>query len=735
MYSSQPTRRAIIMPFSDSLYIPFHVGTKLSRQLLSEAMNDGYVQSQTCKILLYGAAGTGKSSFMHIILDNPPPEIRRSTSLTARPVTVFQVNTNDMRWIKLSPEERKELLVKAAIGRNRRQAGQERQNSSEENDIVTIVEGVVFPEGSESSGTEFKTSVKESEAEDEVTMHQASPSMSTIPDTKDETPITFSTYEELIKIVDRLSEKGESIATYKKLYLIDSGGQPQFHEMLPAFLRRMTLYVFVFKLSEDLDTKPKVEYFNHSGKSVGTPYQSSHTNQQLLEHCIRVLHTHRASSSNDQVLSSRIMIVGTHRDEEDPETREAKRAEKNEKISELLLNFQEEACFYNVPTNEYIFPVNSLKPEEIDRCVVDEFRRLVLTECIPDPVNVPLRYYALEIILEEYSQRKGRGVLSLDECLEAASELHFEKHTLEAALIFLDELSVVFYFPDVLEGVLFTNPQVLLDKATELVEEVHVLRETKNKVAGVGDMQMFRDYAQVSPRLLSRFQKHYVPGLFTPKELVKLFRKLFVLAELSSGKFFMPALLQVLEEKKVNDYRVSAKSPVAALAVDFPLGGPLLGVYCSLTCFLISNDNTYPCPWKVMRCQMSSIPACLYRNCIRFSIPHHPGCVTLIDTFDHFEVHVSTRKGCVKMCSVVRFAILAGLKKASATLGYRDVAPSLGLLCPCGKKTAHVATFGEDCWICSLNCEEYGGLTHRQRVWKQESSETGENFLFGFIAC
>lgn len=39
------------------------------------------------------------------------------------------------------------------------------------------------------------------------------------------------------------------------------------------------------------------------------------------------------------------------------------------------------------------------------------------------------------------------------------------------------QLSVVFYFPEVLEGVLFTNPQVLLDKATELVLEIYRLRE------------------------------------------------------------------------------------------------------------------------------------------------------------------------------------------------------------------------------------------------------------------
>ena len=342
-------------------------------------------------------------------------------------------------------------------------------------------------------------------------------------------------------------------------------------------------------------------------------------------------------------------------------------------------------------------------------------------------MDVPLKYYALEIILEEYSQTVGRGVLSIDECLEAASELHFEKHTIEAALLFLDELSAVFYFPEILEGVVFTNPQVLLDKTAELVEKVHILRKAKSRMPCVGGMRTFREHAQISLEFLSEeadFQKHYVPDLFTPVELVKLFGKLLVIAELSSGKFFMPALLQVLEEKKVSRYR-GCDSPVAALAVDFPLGGPRLGVYCTLSCFLVSHDNQFPSPWKVKLLPRSSTPVCLYRNCIRFSIPGCPGSVTLIDTFTHFEVHVSIqqRKECGKVCSLVRQAILAGLKKASATLGYLDLSPTLALLCPCQDGSAHVATFGEDCWICSLDSDACGDLLPRQLMWMQDSCD------------
>lgn len=74
------------------------------------------------------------------------------------------------------------------------------------------------------------------------------------------------------------------------------------------------------------------------------------------------------------------------------------------------------------------------------------------------------------------------------------------------------------------------------------------------------------------------------------------------------------------------------------------------------------------------------------------SVPGCSGSVTLIDTFTHFEVHVSTKKEkeCIKMCSNVR---PASVKKASTTLGYLDLTPSLVLLCSCGEYGRHVATF------------------------------------------
>ena len=524
------------------------------------------------------------------------------------------------------------------------------------------------------------------------------------------------------------SDDLEALPVFRKVKLIDSGGQPQFHEVLPVFLRRMSLYIFVFKLSEELATKPMVEYFGEDGKRVGTPYQSAQSNEQLLKHCLRTLHTHR-SSPDTKGECSKIMIVGTHRDEEHLCTTET-REEKNKKLEELLLPmFQEEVVYYNLAENEVIFPVNTKNPEELDKSTARDIQSVVLTKCMPDPIDVPLQYFSLEIILEEVSLSLDRGVLSKEECLRAADKLFFNEHTLDAALQFLDEISSVFYFPEVLDGVVFTNPQVLLDKVTELVEITYCLREKvggKALCALSGGWKKFKDHGIVSLELLQEkeFNKHYVPDIFTPVDLVKLFRKLLIIADFSASEYIMPALLPVLETEKVHEYRVSKDSPVAPLALDFPLGGPRLGTYCSLTCFLVSNDNQFPCPWKIVLLPHSNTPACLNRNCTKFMVPGFPGSVTLIDTFTHFEIHMHTaEKVRSKMCSFVSQAIFAGLKKATVVLGYNNSIPSKALLCPCDGSDPHVATFGDGIWTCSQDCNTFGELTSRQSPWCEKEDD------------
>ena len=302
---------------------------------------------------------------------------------------------------------------------------------------------------------------------------------------------------------------------------------------------------------------------------------------------------------------------------------------------------------------------------------------------------------ALEIVLEEITRALKHGLLSKIECLEVAHGLHLDESTVEAVLIYLDELSLIFYYPEILPNLIFTNPQVLLDKVSELVKVYHDKKECFGP--GNEDWQKFFNHALVTVKFLTQevFNKHYVSGLFRPEDLVTLFRRLFIFADYSEGKFFVPSLLQMLSKDDISKHRVSIDSFVAPLILHFPDGPPRRGIFCAVVCFLTSPENHYPGPWKLKMPARSVTPTCLYRNCIQFVIPclKTPCSVTFIDTLLQFEVHLFVSGQAASMvCPTIKRALSAGLRKANITLGYTNSTPSFAFLCPCGTGEPHPAT-------------------------------------------
>ena len=358
------------------------------------------------------------------------------------------------------------------------------------------------------------------------------------------------------------------------------------------------------------------------------------------------------------------------------------------------------------------------------------------------PAEIPLRWYALELLLEEMAHTLGRGVLSWKECLAAASsKLHFDDESLRAALVFLDGLSVVFHYKNILPKVVFANPQVVLDKASELVKAKYDLQRRSAEMCTLitDEWQRFHDSALVSLDFLSQeeFQKHYVAGLFSPADLIKLFRKLFIFADFNDVEFFVPALLDVLEEDEMDSHRVSLSSLLPPLVVEFPHKAPLLGVFCALTCFLLSERNCFPAPWCLSTSDVLK-PTCLFRNCIKFTIADHPGSVVMIESLNRFEYHVSLPIVCSfkSLCSFIMRALDKGLQEANTALGYSSSQYSTTLLCPCGEGRAHSATVGDGYWMCSASSERCGELTPNQKIWLECSTDQGMSITHcHFCSC
>ena len=704
-------------------------------------MKYGSLQAYLSKMLLFGTAGVGKTCTKDVVAGLPSPQVRQSTPLATRPVTLYQLDASKEIWKTFTSDSHMRFC-----------AGVAKSLRSEEKEALLETDwSIDFDESSGASNIHTAGHSQEMQ-EQEFTDRSATPDSQPFRDhhvadfpASDIKPLSTvdakvaeiinSVFDKLFQLMDEYPVGDHRIATLlHKLMIVDSGGQPQFHEVLPIFLRKMSLYAFIFKLPEDLSSYPPVEYFER-GKKVGKTYKSKHTTEQLFRHLLRSVHTHTSKRDREKI-KARIILIGTHRDQL---VSDKPIEEKNKRFSEILLpEFKEYVQYYDVAKEKIVFPMNAKCPGDLERAMAGKIRSIATKECLPDPMDLPLQWLGLEIMLEEITHRLDRDLLTKSECLYVASKVHFDESTLEAALIYLDELSLIFYYPEILPELVFTNPQVILDKISELVKTHFDLTHKRESFLSctAGDMwQEFFHYALVTVDFLSQpqFDRHYVPGLFEPKHLVVLCRKLLIFANFANNKLFVPCLLQMLDDAAVFKLRQSFESTTVPLVLKFPHGGPRLGIFCALMSFLTSSDLK-PSPWTLKMKPNSISPACLFRNCIQLTMSHTSCTIMLIDTFTHFEVHIlATDNICQDECPRIYQAILSGCEKAALTLQYTNSKPEPAFLCACGEGEIHLALTDGRHWMCSLKDGVGGDISAGHRIWFEDESlgiSSGD-----FISC
>ena len=532
------------------------------------------------------------------------------------------------------------------------------------------------------------------------------------------TPISdSSSKQELVQLVER-TQGSKRFLELQWIHFIDSGGQPQFHEVLPAFIRNTTATIFVMKLSERLDEHPMIEYYDVNGEICGKPYRHALSNDQMLQCCIRTIH----SQPSREGKHSKTLVVGTHRDIEN--SCSELRAEKNRKLIGMLTTSLEDHLVFYHPFSEVIFPINAKTPIEQDHQVCAMIRKQIEDKKnAPPPYKIPIGWFLLE---QDIIKASKEGVISKSECLDIAALLKINAEALKAALEYFDDLNIFLYYPTVLPHLVFSDSQVPLNKVTELVHFSYSLQGDSPPVALEGKWRQFRDKGIVTLEMLQdeRFSAHYIPDLFTPADLIKLFEHLLIIAPISSTEYFMPSLLQMITSEEVSKLLPPPSPSAAPLLVHFPAGCAQNGVFCALVVYVLSK-----CHWK-FACSIKGTPICVSRNCICFQLPGNPVCITLVDCFTFYEVHVEASNTIhFKVCPLIQKVIFTGLKATAESMWYNNSSPLTAFCCKCSS-LRHAATPDDDsCYLMCTKSTYSEPLTKQHTVWldvKQHTSHTAE---------
>ena len=566
------------------------------------------------------------------------------------------------------------------------------------------------------------------------------------------------------------------------MYIVDSGGQPEFIEAMTVFLGEASACILIIDLSQSLDECPTIGYYRR-GKPVSKPYQSTRTNEEILKQCMTNMSTFTSKTKGPP---TKLLFLGTHRD---ILCATETVAQKNARVLKLIPEKIAKQMI-RVGGKTLIFEINALNPDDTDKKVAQTIRSYIMQQCPAKEVELPVRWHTLEEKLQSLCEGLGRKVMSREECWQVAESLGLDEVSFDAALDFFHSMSLMFYFRDILPAVVFIDPQVVLDKVSEPIEFMFELREpedqdectsettaadnhppsdsnkhtshSRESQASTDDWEPlskkqpstsqaldvdllppgwyeFIKFGHITKPFLNekRFSSHYHSGIFTSDDLIHLLKELLVFAKLSTDEgpdtWFMPSVLRQVPPEKIREVCMSASS----LVVDFPNSGPQNGIFCSLMSHVLSPQNHHPYPWKL--CLSSNEPTCLYRNCIQFHVPKY-GSVTLMDHFQYFEVHISdytSNKEMHELWLHVRNAVFSGIESVCDVLGYSNNKPRPAIICPrAHTDKAHAAFIDNGKWNCTRDNRVRGNLKDLDTLFPWcDISGTSDVFIILTYVC
>ena len=681
------------------------------------AMADGTVMIRNGSVFFLGPGGSGKTHTFAALLEEEPPSRRESTPCVTKPVRTiaqFKIGVSGVHFKRIEDGEYSDML----------------STTAKQFEVLTPSTKVTTPPLATSNAQEMTAQEKDSSnslVSSVATQVSNTEKQLGTKRRKLNTPSHCSGLEiELLHRMQAVPKSSQHLNEKDLLDMRDSGGQPSFHEVLPIFVKNTTFGVLTVKLNESLDAHPVVEYYSN-GKAVGEPFNSPFTHLQTIHHCMRVL-----QSTCDHRSCPKVVFVGTHKDLERECNPKESREQKNRKLRNIIPPVMKKSIIYrNESLKELLFAVNVKTPGNEDWQIVGDVRDMMIAELLKVPKHeLPLRYFALENAFLRLSKYQHKTVLSKEECFKEATAFHFTKESFEAALKYLHGLKLIFHYEEVLPDLVFLNAQTLLDKISELVEYSLTLKS--HAITVTGDLEEFKAYGIVTLDLLSRFQSHYVPNVFTEKELILILKYLRILAEVGEDKYLIPCLLKVGDLYHVSPH--VAVHNIPALLLYFGPDGSKLGVYCCLITTLITEAK-----WELMTA--GGRPVKVSRNQVQFKLPgDDPGVITITDSFSTF-FHISIDfpedmevaniyRICESSCSTIRETLLTSIRKALLKLNYDDSIPKVAF--PCSRHQAtdlHAATISNSGFLtctthpASVYCEP----TKEHQLWLGKMG-TGKEF-------
>ena len=267
------------------------------------------------------------------------------------------------------------------------------------------------------------------------------------------------------------SRKLRSIKDIEKtttLYFIDTGGQPEFHEIMPIILSGPALHLIFFNLAFDLDEPIPIQFCHQDGTDGTITYVSSYTGKQMIFQLLSTLYYFSKSLSPDSEPAA--VLIGTHLDQLKGEDE----MKVNDFLNQLLnkVEFHDHG-FLTYPTKDkstIFIPVNNYSGDEEEIHRLQAFLRQIIGDRF-SPVELPSSWLFFHLLLR-HRYENSPGVCKLAECRALARGCGLDEDDVPQVLRYIHQhLGTILFYEDVpgLNELVICDPNVLFKGIYQLV--------------------------------------------------------------------------------------------------------------------------------------------------------------------------------------------------------------------------------------------------------------------------
>ena len=538
-------------------------------EVLEKAMKEGHVSLTNIKMVICGPPAVGKTAFTNLLLGKTASKEYKSTPI-ARPVQAIQITTNtgdnDGKWKEAKEDDDLCCMLSDAIKKADTTPSHEEESSTTSDTPSPAYEAASSQEDTTSiqplpEGTTAPVvSLPTAQASNDTTTSTLHPQPTSEATTRSEFKNLLETlHKQLANVKKNKALQQQELLKVKMIHLLDSGGQSQFTDLLPMFVRDDSLYIIVMKATESLYNKPAF-FYSIDDKPVRAPNDLTMTNLEIIENSVRSIVA--AAPSKPM-----FVILATHTDRLPPISLEVGLKKYNKKILERLDKFRDRFIFYKYKSNELIFPVNNLCENKVRQDKSAEIRDRLMPQSNEmnwshkEEKPIPIRWYVFNILMKKKAE-ETHEMISFESCKFIGNECGMTSETMvkcgkdefnvRECLKYLDSMRLCIYYHEVLPNVVFTNPQFLIDCITKIVQ-VSFDDDLQKKLPKGAYESLINGVFKKS--LLKDLELVLNHKLFDESNLLTLLQHLNVISQIDDDQYFMPVLLPIERlTKEQKDY-------------------------------------------------------------------------------------------------------------------------------------------------------------------------------------